>query len=146
MEEFTTYMAVEAITLQWDGYEAPNNWRLYIDSNDVGRWVPTGVDYTWSYNYYSSCYYGNGSVFVACMDDDDCRDMYSQKLIEVADIAESMNLVDEFDAITEFLEDDIESDSRTPHNASTIAGAQATTRDLLEEMPELCREQAEDEL
>jgi hypothetical protein len=146
LDEFTTYMAVEAITLQWDGYEAPNNWRLYIDPNDVGQWVPTGVDYTWSYNYYSNCYYGNGSMFVACMDDDDCRDMYSEKLIEVADIADSMDLVDEFDSITDFLQDDIDSDDRTPHSPSTIATAQATTRDLLEEMPAMCREQGEDEL
>jgi hypothetical protein len=145
MDEFTTYMAVEAITLQWDGYESPNNWRLYIDSNDVGQWVPTGVDFTWSYNYYG-CYYGNGSVFVACMGDDDCRDMYSEKLIEVADIAESMNLVDEFDTITDFLEHDIETDHRTPHDPSTIASAQETTRELLEEMPAECREEAEDEL
>ena len=145
MEEFTTYMAVEAITLQFDGYQAPNNWRLYIDSNDVGRWVPTGVDYTWTYAY-GGCYYGNGSVFVACMDDDDCRDLYSENLIEVADIAESMNLVDEFDEITELLEEDIDDDPRTPHSASTIADAQAATRQLLEDQPAYCREQAEDEL
>jgi hypothetical protein len=145
VDEFTTYMAVEAITLQFDGYQAPNNWRLYIDSNDVGRWVPTGVDFTWSYAF-SNCYYGNGTVFVACLDDDECRDTYSEKLIEVADIAESMNLVDEFDEITEFLTDDIESDPRTPHVDSTIADAQETTRELLETMPAFCRERAEDEL
>jgi hypothetical protein len=145
MDEFTTYMAVEAITLQFDGYQAPNNWRLYIDSNDVGHWVPTGVDYTWTLDY-SNCYYGNGSVFVACMDDDDCRDLYSEKLIEVADIADSLDLVDAFDSITELLEDDIESDNRTPHDPNTIEGAQATTRELLEEMPAVCREEAEDEL
>ena len=103
------------------------------------------MDYTWTYDY-GNCYYGNGSMFVACMNDDDCRDMYSEKLIEVADIAESMNLVDEFDAITDFLEDDISSDNRTPHSASTIASAQATTRNLLDEMPATCREEAEDEL
>jgi hypothetical protein len=145
MDEFTTYMAVEAITLDFDGYQAPNNWRLYIDSNDVGSWLPTGMDYTWTYDY-GNCYYGNGSVFLACMDDDDCRDLYSEKLIEVADIADSLDLVDAFDSISDFLQDDIESDHRTPHSASTIASAQVTTRELLGEMPATCREEAEDEL
>jgi hypothetical protein len=145
MDEFTTYMAVEAITLMNDGYRAPNNWRLYMDSNDVGRWLPTGVDYTWTYRY-GNCYFGNGNVFVACMGDNDCRDLYSEKLIEVADIADSLNLDDEFEAITDFLEHDIETDHRTPHDPSTIASAQETTRELLEQMPAECREQAEDEL
>jgi hypothetical protein len=145
MDWFTTYMAVEAITLDWDGYEAPNNWRLFIDSNDVGRWLPTGMDYTWSYNYYN-CYYGNGMVFQACMGDDDCRDMFSEKLIDVADMADKMDLVDEFDTVTDFLQDDIDSDHRTPHSPSTIQDAQEATRELLEERPSQCRDDAEDEL
>jgi hypothetical protein len=145
MDEFTTYMAAEANVLQFDGYQAPNNWRLYITAGDVGMWLPTGLDFTWSYSW-GDCYGGRGSVIAACLEDADCRDLYSEKLIEVADLIDSMDLVAEFDDLTAFLTPEIETDTRTNHSAATIGDAQVTTRGYLESQPEKCREQAKDEL
>lgn len=142
MDEFTTYMALEEMTLQFDGYEAPNNWRLYINSAGIGRWVPTGVDYTWSYSS-GDCWSGNGLVFRACKNDATCRALFTQKLIDMADLIDTMYLPDEFEDVTAFLTPQIVTDPRTPHGAATIASAQADTLDLLESHPDVCRKQAE---
>lgn len=135
MDEFTTYMAGEAVTLQWDGYESPNNWRLYVTGDDKGMWLPTGLDYTWSYIQGNAPWYGNGDVFQACMDDEACWRLYTEKLIEVATVAESMNLPEEFDDVTAFLTPEIETDHRTRHSPEQIASAQAQTRNYLETWP-----------
>lgn len=135
MDEFTTYMACEAVTLQWDGYESPNNYRVYVTASDHGMWLPTGLDYTWSYNMGQDPWYGNGAVYRACLDDEDCWREYTEKLVTVAGIAQDMNLVAEFDDLTTFLTPEIVTDHRTNHSASEIASAQAATREFLAKWP-----------
>lgn len=142
MDEFTTYMAIEALVLWWDGCESPNNGRLQINSAGIGRWVPTGVDYSWSYSS-GDCWYGNRTVFRACKTNESCRAMYAQELIDMADLIDSMYLVDEFEDLTAFLAPEIETDARTPHNAGTIAAGLGDTKGFLESNPERCRQEAE---
>jgi hypothetical protein len=142
MDEFTQYMATEALTLQWDGYESPNNWRLYINAAGIGQWVPTGVDYTWSSDH-GDPWYGHGKVYTACLSDPTCWTLYTEKIIEVADLVDGLHLVREFDDLTVFLADEIATDERTTHSPATIESAQIATRKLLERWPTEARESAE---
>lgn len=145
MDEFTTYAACESVTLQWDGYESPNNWRLYVTAGDKGLWLPTGLDYTWSY-IQGDPWYGNGQVLQACLRDDECWREFTEKLITVATLANDMDLVGEFDDVTTFLTPEIETDRRTPHSPEETESARVSTRKYLSTWPNRVIREATDTL
>jgi len=137
LDEFMTYMAGESVTLHWDGYESPNNYRMYFDPiRQKFWWIPTGVDYTWSYNWSNDPWYGNGNVFEFCLKNEGCKALFDEKLVEVAGIANEMNLMATFQDLTDWLEPEIQTDPRTPHSERTINDARAKALGYMESWPD----------
>lgn len=92
LDQFLTEIAVEQVSLHWDGYTTANNYRVYHDPGQ-GRFVliPWGVDQTWIDEYYAP-WSGYGRVLQFCIANAACEARYEQALLDAADLAESLDL------------------------------------------------------
>ncbi len=112
MDRFVRLMAVEAVTLHWDGYTTANNYRLYHDPlSDRFTMLPWGCDQTWV-DYWYMPYTGYGRLFEFCMAVERCTDAYSAALVEVADRVDAMDFQSELAPVSEWLADAIAADPR----------------------------------
>jgi hypothetical protein len=138
LDEFARYMALETVTLHWDGYQSPNNWRFYHEPvSSLIQWLPSGTDYTWSYNNSrGNLEYGNGLVFRYCLENATWLAEYEDELLDLATMTVDMDLPTTFEDLTDWLTPEIETDERTPHSPDSIAAAQESTRNYLENWPE----------
>ncbi|MSP56657.1 MAG: hypothetical protein EXR69_13810 [Myxococcales bacterium] len=92
LDQFLTNMAIEAYTLHWDGYTTANNYRIFLDpSEDRFVILPWGVDQTWIDEYYDP-WSGLGRVLTFCNANPGCAANYNDRLLEIADLAESLHL------------------------------------------------------
>jgi hypothetical protein len=93
LENLLTVMAIEALTLHWDGYTTSNNYRIYLNPTD-NRYVmiPWGTDQTFI-DYWYGPWDANGRMFRFCMENIPCVRRYDDRLVEMADLMESLNLV-----------------------------------------------------
>lgn len=108
-----TYMAWETVVGHYDGYKAPNNWRVYVDATtNMVELVPSGAEWTWDFDV--DLFYYGGNIASWCLSNDGCAHDYAAKVIEVADAVESLGLLDEFIEQSEFLAPYIEIDPRYP--------------------------------
>jgi hypothetical protein len=91
-DDFLSTWAVEAYMAHWDGYNfnIVNNYRFYHDPS-VGKWtlIPTGIDQT--FNGDINPWGVQGRIAQLCLADQDCKDAYAARLVEV------LNKVDELD-------------------------------------------------
>lgn len=136
IDQFTRHIAVETVTADWDGYLAPNNWRFYRDPT-TGRvqWLPTGLDFTW-YSELYSVPYGSSAVTTWCYASPACLEQFEANTIEVAELAQDLELVALFNDLTDWLNPEIVGDPRTGHTFDSIRSERATTRALLEDWPQ----------
>jgi CotH kinase protein len=112
MDEFLSNMAVEAVSLHWDGYTTANNYRLYEDpvSGRISI-IPWGVDQTWQ-DYYYGPYNGYGNLLEACVANATCLARYKARLVEVADLADGLDLETTMDENLELIADELLDDPR----------------------------------
>ncbi len=143
MDRFVRLMAVEAVTLHWDGYTTANNYRLYHDpQTDLFTVLPWGCDQTWV-DYWYMPYSGYGRLFQFCMAVESCRARYSADLIHVADTLDSLDLESVLDPISAWLAAAIEADPRKEVSLDDVAAELEATRQTLQDWPDEVRARAE---
>ena len=135
MDEFISNMAVEAVSLHWDGYTTANNYRLYEDpvSGRVSI-IPWGVDQTWQ-DYYYGPYNGYGIVLEACVANATCLARYKARLVEVADLADALDLESAMDAHLDLLADEMLDDPRAEITTSEHDAYVAIMRNAILTVP-----------
>lgn len=119
MDEFLTYMAVEALLWHWDGYTTSNNYRVYHDPT-TGKFsiIPWGTDQTWVDEWYGP-FDAYGRIFQWCMADLDCTSDYLDKMDYVADTMDTLDIGGEATSLLAMLQDDIETDPRAEFSIGT---------------------------
>lgn len=139
LDQFIRYMAVEALTLHWDGYTTSNNYRVYHDpSTDLFQIIPWGTDQTFI-SYWFPPYQGNGRVYRFCLQNPGCRTEYGQALRDVSLLIDELDLLREVDELEGLLMDEIIADPRREASLVTVQAQLAATRDTLANWPEQVR-------
>ncbi len=92
LDEWLRNMAVEVLTLHWDGYTTSNNYRIYEDplSGKLSI-LPWGTDQTFR-DYRFGPYDAQGDLFEFCLENPGCADRYDAHLLEVADLMDGLGL------------------------------------------------------
>ncbi len=141
MDGFRTVMAVEAVALHWDGYTTANNYRIYDDPGQ-GRFeiIPWGTDQTWIDEYYSP-WSGYGRLLTFCIANPTCEAAYEDRLVEVADLAESLDLPARMRHLLALYDDDIVADPRVEWQLSTHQSYLSTTLANLQAGPQRVRDE-----
>lgn len=112
-ESFYTYMAWETLIGHTDGYKAPNNWRIFVDGTTFKvEFAPSGAEWTW--DFFADPWYFGGRAANWCNQNAGCRRGYAERILEVADRVEALDLLGEFVAQSEFLAPWIAMDPRYP--------------------------------
>jgi hypothetical protein len=135
-----TYLAWENVAMHTDGYMAVNNWRVFVNGDThLVSLVPSGAEWTWSSagpslgpNWYS------GRLGNWCMEVPSCRRDYAQRLVEVADLTDSLALADEFVSLSQFLDPLIQADPRYS-SWETPEQSRPVTHGYLQSNPESAR-------
>lgn len=139
MDEFLANMAVEALAWHWDGYTTRNNYRLYRDpSTDLFQMIPWGTDQTFL-NYYYDPWSTYGRILQVCMANSGCMDQYNEKLLEVADIEDSLDLGTLGQDLSDWLQDDIRGDPRREFDVSYQSYYLSLTLSQIETWPDQLR-------
>lgn len=106
MEQVAKFLAIEKFTNHWDGYSGspswtPNNFRLFSNRSGDFEFLPWGTDQTWAAvdplpdwminegmttttEPFDSA---NGIVFNQCLEDEECKGLYLDALVEIVQIA-----------------------------------------------------------
>jgi hypothetical protein len=135
MDQILREMAVEAVTLHWDGYTTANNYRVYHDPDtDRFSMIPWGTDQTFHDSYYGA-YDGYGRLLTFCLDNAGCAERYDLALLDVADAFETADLNADLDAWTTWLAPEIATDPRAEVGADVIATWTADTRTAIADAP-----------
>jgi hypothetical protein len=136
-----TVMAVEALTLHWDGYSTSNNYRIYRDPL-TGRFsmIPWGTDQTFV-DYWMGPWDGAGELFKFCLQNQGCEQAYNRELLRVSRLMEDLPLRDQLDARAAWLRPDIEEDPRREFGVDSHDWSVETTRMTLETWPAEVRRQ-----
>jgi hypothetical protein len=139
MEEFLANMAVEALAWHWDGYTTRNNYRLYRDpTTDLFQIIPWGTDQTFV-NYYYDPWSTYGRILQVCMANSGCMERYNEKLLEVADIEDTLGLDTLGQELSDWLQDDIRSDPRREFDVSYQAYYLSLTISQVQSFPDQLR-------
>jgi hypothetical protein len=119
MDEFLANMAVEALTMHWDGYSTANNYRLYKDPGS-GRFqiIPWGTDQTFITAYFTA-WTGRGRLFQWCLEVGSCSDRYDEILLDATYTMEALDLGTRITEIESALRDDIDTDPRREFTVAT---------------------------
>ncbi len=139
VDQFSWNMALEALMLHWDGYTTSNNWRFYLDPVS-GRFqiIPWGTDQTFVDEYYGP-WEGNGRVFEYCLAVTSCAEDYDAKLLEAADLLDSLALDQQLDPLHAWLMPYIEEDPRKESSTDSATSELEDTRTTLLEWPDEVR-------
>jgi len=139
---FLAFVAGECITDQWDGYESPHNWRMYID-HDRGKvdFLPSGIDVA-TYANDNTIDDSNGNVFEFCWDNQGCRQAYKQKLIQMADMMDTLDYSGHFQDVFSFIQADILSDPRMSHSQGQVQSEMQSVGSNVASRPNQIRSQA----
>lgn len=135
MDRFLAMMAVEALTLHWDGYSTSNNYRIYLNPDD-GRLVflPWGADQTWV-DRWMGPYDGRGRLFTWCMSAAACRSRYDDALRRTARTANVLDLNTRMDALIGTIDPLLPFDVRAEHSPESRAWSRQATRDTIRDYP-----------
>lgn len=139
-DQFLTYMAWESVVNHTDGYKAPNNWRFYVDPHTYKlEWLPAGAEWTWDFD--PSVYSFGGRVASFCIENPLCKYDYSVRLLEVADLADSLDLLTQFQTLSAALDPLIQTDPRYNGAWDSVPDARASTAEHIQRNPQNCRMQ-----
>lgn len=110
-DAFLDYVAFEGISDHWDGYDAPHNWRFFVDGETHQlSWMPAGVEISWTGN--PNLWGSNGSVAAFCIDVPSCKHDYAEHVLKMADLLNAHALGDAFDDLFLWLEPEIAADPK----------------------------------
>ena len=119
MDEIIANMAVEAVTMHWDGYTTSNNYRLYADPTSGQLSIlPWGTDQTFATRYYAA-YGGYGRMFTWCLKNANCMGRYTTALVDAADLMDSLDLVTTMEDRLDLLHEDLVADPRVEFSLET---------------------------
>jgi hypothetical protein len=140
LDQFLDVMAVEAISLHWDGYSTANNYRIYRDPAD-GRfdWMTWGMDQTFVDRYLGP-YDGRGALFTWCLRNRGCAVRYDAALLRAADDWEAAGLEATMDAHLALVTQQLETDPRREWGMDTHAGWVNATRAWILQAPTVMRD------
>lgn len=111
LDRFVRYVALEALTMHWDGYQRPKNYHLYLDpGSGLLQWLPHGTDWTWKEE--GSVYYGRGDVFRFCLAIPECKDRFHDEVHAVSALHRDLDLAAEFLALDAWLRPVLEGTAR----------------------------------
>lgn len=135
MANLRTVMAVEALSLHWDGYTTSNNYRIYRDPS-TGRFsmIPWGTDQTFIDIWYGP-WDGGGILFRFCLAHRRCAREYDRELVRVAQLMDALPLHGRLDRRAAWLRADIEADPRREFDVGTHDWALDATRYVLDTWP-----------
>jgi len=132
--DFLYYMAWEGVINHTDGYKAPNNYRFYVNSDTHKvHFIPAGAEWTWDFAVQPWWFGGNVAEF--CTQNVGCEREYAEKLLEVAQRVEDMDLSQEFADVSAWLDPVIQQDPRSPHNQFSVASARSSTATRIAQNP-----------
>jgi hypothetical protein len=84
LEKLAKFHALESLLCHWDGYRAPNNFRLYYEPKaDRFTLIPHGADQVGTGVYSSVTRPGNGVLCRALQENDEGRQVYRRALAEI---------------------------------------------------------------
>lgn len=141
MDSFLTVMAVEAVALHWDGYTTANNYRIFNDPGQ-GRFelIPWGTDQTWIDEYYDP-WSGYGRLLTFCIENPTCEAQYEARLLEIADLAESLDLPSRLVELLRLYNDDFIADPRVEWDLPTHETYVGATLARLQDGPQRVRDE-----
>jgi hypothetical protein len=144
-ERFLTYMAWETVASHTDGYKYPNNWRVYVDGvTGLLELLPAGAEMTWDFDVAPWTFGGTAAEW--CLQSDACKRPYAEKILEVADLVESLDLLSEFGDLSDWLDPVIHMDPRyDPALHAQIGTIRSGTIDSLQCHPDEARQAVYDE-
>jgi hypothetical protein len=140
-DQFLTFLAWETIIMHTDGYRAPNNWRVYVDglTHDI-ELMPSGAEWTWDFDLDAFSYGGRAGSW--CLDNEGCTREYAQRLLELADLVETLDLRTEYNDLQTWLNPYIQSDPRYENVwGGGLPQARESTGRHLDENPSRARQQ-----
>jgi hypothetical protein len=143
LDEFRRVMAVEAVSVHWDGYTTSNNYRIYDDPT-TGRFqmIPWGTDQTFHDIWYGP-WDGYGRLFQYCLAVPSCYAAYNQELLAEVDRFEARDIWPESVGIEQWLNADIQADPRREFDIPTHRQWTDDTHTVVTTWPPQVREQAE---
>jgi hypothetical protein len=77
-----------------------------------------------------------GAIGAWCMDNDGCWHDYAERMVQVAQLAQELDLVGEFDQISSALGPLVDGDPRASHGQGVINAARTSTSDNLGRFPQ----------
>lgn len=135
------YFAWENVIGHTDGYHVPNNWRLYVDPDTKRlQLLPSGADWTWDQP--ADPWFWGGRLADWCLSNAGCEAGVAEKMVEVADTTEAIDLSGDFDRIWAGIEGLVLSQPRPNHPERGILNAHDRTVDNLVDFPEDARQAA----
>ncbi len=140
VDQFLDVLAVEAISLHWDGYSTSNNYRIYRDPAD-GRFdlMTWGMDQTFVDRYLGP-YDGRGVLFTWCLRNRTCAVRYDQALLRAADDWEAYGFEARMDGFLARVTPQVETEPRLEWGMDTHAAYVSATRDWIATAPGILRE------
>lgn len=136
--QLLSYMAWETLVMHTDGYRAPNNWRVFVDGDThLIELVPSGVEWTWDYDV--EPWYFGGRAASWCISNNGCKREYAERVLELADLTESLDLHTQFVDQQAWLDPYIQSDPRYNGSWDTVPGARSSTSAHLQQNPNHAR-------
>ncbi len=141
MDEFLANMAVEALTMHWDGYSTANNYRLYKDPRSgLFQIIPWGTDQTFISAYFNP-WTGRGRLFQWCLSVGSCSVRYDEILLDTTYTMEALELGDGITSLEAKLRDDINTDPRREFSVETHDAYLAYTVSNMATYPQTVRDQ-----
>ncbi|MCA9489224.1 MAG: CotH kinase family protein [Myxococcales bacterium] len=136
-----SYMAWEAVVMHSDGYISAHNFRVYVSGDThLVSLVPAGADLIWRMD--STPFYSFGSLAAFCLHNEGCRHDYAARLIEVADLSDSLGLADQFVDRSTFLDPAIQADPRYPIGLQWVEADRQASLGYIVTNPDLVRSSA----
>jgi hypothetical protein len=140
-EQVLTYFAWETLIMHTDGYRAPNNWRVFVDGETHKiQLLPSGAEWTWDFDVDTFGWYG-GAAGAFCLQNEGCTREYAERVLELADMVEDLELRTEYNDLQAWLNPYIQSDPRYGNTWQSIPQARESTGSHLDQNPGRARQQ-----
>jgi len=129
-----TYFAWENVVGHTDGYHVPNNWRVYVDPDTQKlQLLPSGADWTWDGP--ADPWFWGGRLADWCLSNAGCAAGIAEKMVEVADTVDAIDLPGDYTRIFTGIEPLVRSQPRPNHSDRGITNAHNRTVQALQEFP-----------
>lgn len=134
VDRYVTFAATEIWLGHWDGYAwTRNNYFLYRGPDMRWTFMPWGIDQTfWDY---LPIWGGGGRVQQMCDASLPCRQALADAFVNVSSQVETLQLVDQADALLALIDEAMQEDPRKEYDAGTVYWAIDMTQDFMLNRP-----------